>query len=159
MSTMRRLFCVLLLLFFIAHQAFSSSPSRLPSANNNKYTVADKTATEGSSNNKTPPLRSQSSAVTFLYELYEHEIYNPSTDSWTSRRFTQSPITGGGGRDSTSRKCMMMIIITHICCQMIGLLFIVAKMSNTRVLSFLLSQLILSHAHHREIIYSIKSGK
>lgn len=45
---------------------------------------------------------SLSSAVTFLYELYEHEIYNPQTNSWTSRRFTQSAITGGGGRDSTS---------------------------------------------------------
>jgi hypothetical protein len=45
---------------------------------------------------------SLSSAVTFLYELYEHEIYNPPTNTWTSRRFTQSPITGGGGRDSTS---------------------------------------------------------
>ena len=49
-----------------------------------------------------PPSSSTSSAVTFLYELYEHEIYNPSTNTWTSRRFTQSPITGGGGRDSTS---------------------------------------------------------
>jgi hypothetical protein len=45
---------------------------------------------------------SSSSAVTFLYELYEHEIYNSPTNTWTSRRFTQSPITGGGGRDSTS---------------------------------------------------------
>ena len=42
------------------------------------------------------------SSVSFLYELYEHEIYNAKTNSWTSRRFTQSPITGGGGRDSTS---------------------------------------------------------
>jgi len=42
------------------------------------------------------------SSVTFLYELHEHEIYNPQTSSWASRRFTQSPITGGGGRDSTS---------------------------------------------------------
>jgi len=45
---------------------------------------------------------SRSSGVAFLYELYEHEIYNPQTASWTSRRFTQSPNTGGGGRDSTS---------------------------------------------------------
>jgi hypothetical protein len=48
------------------------------------------------------PSSSTSSTVTFLYELYEHEIYNPSTNTWTSRRFTQSPVTGGGGRDSTS---------------------------------------------------------
>ena len=40
--------------------------------------------------------------VSFLYELYEHEIYNQRTGSWTSRRFTQSPVAGGGGRDSTS---------------------------------------------------------
>ena len=46
--------------------------------------------------------KSRSSGFAFLYELYEHEIYNPQTNSWTSRRFTQSPNTGGGGRDSTS---------------------------------------------------------
>jgi len=100
---MRHVFCVLL--FFIAHQAFSSSPlSRSPSTNNNQYTTStdSKSVTDDEkSGNKAPRLQS-SSSVTFLYELYEHEIYNPSTDSWTSRRFTQSPITGGGGRDSTS---------------------------------------------------------
>ena len=47
-------------------------------------------------------LQQSSSSVTFLYELYEHEIHNPKTNTWTSRRFTQSPIAGGGGRDSTS---------------------------------------------------------
>ncbi len=45
---------------------------------------------------------SSGGVVSFLYELYEHEIYNQKTDSWTSRRFTQSPVAGGGGRDSTS---------------------------------------------------------
>jgi len=50
----------------------------------------------------TSSLQQSSSSVTFLYELYEHEIHNPKTNTWTSRRFTQSPITGGGGRDSTS---------------------------------------------------------
>ena len=106
--TQRLLYCVLLLLLF-THQASSSSPpTRLPSTcydntdKNRKHTTSN-SAAESGSNKKIPP-RSQPSAVTFLYELYEHEIYNPSTDSWTSRRFTQSPITGGGGRDSTSRK-------------------------------------------------------
>ena len=49
-----------------------------------------------------PPPHGLSSSVTFLYELYEHEIYNQKTNSWSSKRYTQSPITGGGGRDSTS---------------------------------------------------------
>ena len=102
---MRHVLCVLL--FFIAHhQAFSSSPpTSLPS--NNQYATSNDSKSAAdykkSGDNKSPTQQS-SSAVTFLYELYEHEIYNPSTDSWTSRRFTQSPITGGGGRDSTSRK-------------------------------------------------------
>ena len=56
-------------------------------------------ATASSSRTSRQPNKS---SVTFLYELHEHEIYNPQTSSWTSRRFTQSPITGGGGRDSTS---------------------------------------------------------
>ncbi len=43
-----------------------------------------------------------SSSLAFLYELYEHEIFNPKSNTWASRRFTQSPTTGGGGRDSTS---------------------------------------------------------
>ena len=61
------------------------------------------TISGGSNNTSTPRQRSSSkSTVIFLYELHEHEIYNPQTSSWTSRRFTQSPITGGGGRDSTS---------------------------------------------------------
>ncbi len=109
--TQRLLYCVLLLLLF-THQASSSSPpTRLPSTyydntdKNRKHTTSN-SAADGSGSNKKIPPRSQPSAVTFLYELYEHEIYNPSTDSWTSRRFTQSPITGGGGRDSTSRKYM-----------------------------------------------------
>jgi hypothetical protein len=107
----QRLFCVLLLLLLLfTHQASSSPPTRLPSTyydntdKNRKHTSSN-SAADGS-NKKIPP-RSQPSAVTFLYELYEHEIYNPSTDSWTSRRFTQSPITGGGGRDSTSRKYVL----------------------------------------------------
>lgn len=107
----QRLSCVLLLLLLLfTHQASSSTPpTRLPSTyydntdKNRKHTPSN-SATDGSGSNKKIPPRSQPSAVTFLYELYEHEIYNPSTDSWTSRRFTQSPITGGGGRDSTSRK-------------------------------------------------------
>jgi hypothetical protein len=95
-------------LFLFSHEVFSSSspPSRLPSTSYNRYTTTDNKVSandETTSNNKTPRSHS-SSAVTFLYELYEHEIYNPSTDSWTSRRFTQSPVTGGGGRDSTSRE-------------------------------------------------------
>ena len=45
---------------------------------------------------------SSSSSLAFLYELYEHEIFNPKSNTWASRRFTQSPTTGGGGRDSTS---------------------------------------------------------
>ncbi|KAL7546066.1 hypothetical protein ACHAWF_009405 [Thalassiosira exigua] len=49
-----------------------------------------------------PSYRQKSPPVSFLYELYEHEIYSPTTDSWSSRRFTQSPVAGGGGRDSTS---------------------------------------------------------
>jgi hypothetical protein len=57
---------------------------------------------QGGSNTTTSPRKPKQSSVTFLYELHEHEIYNPQTSSWTSRRFTQSPITGGGGRDSTS---------------------------------------------------------
>jgi hypothetical protein len=43
-----------------------------------------------------------SSSLAFLYELYEHEIFNPKSNTWSSRRFTQSATTGGGGRDSTS---------------------------------------------------------
>lgn len=59
----------------------------------------------GGSNTTSPTIKPRipnKSSVTFLYELHEHEIYNPQTSSWASRRFTQSPITGGGGRDSTS---------------------------------------------------------
>ena len=107
---MRHLFCVLLLcianqaLFCIANQQ-SSPPSRLPSTNNNKYASTDtKSSPDDETSSNDTPRSQSSSAVTFLYELYEHEIYNPSTDGWSSRRFTQSPITGGGGRDSTSRK-------------------------------------------------------
>mmetsp|Transcript_6126 Transcript_6126/g.8933 ORF Transcript_6126/g.8933 Transcript_6126/m.8933 type:complete len:624 (-) Transcript_6126:890-2761(-) len=95
------LFCVLLCL--IAHQVSSSPPSRLPSSNNNQYSSVDTTSTTNDEKSSdTAPRLQSSSAVTFLYELYEHEIYNPSTDRWSSTRFTQSPITGGGGRDSTS---------------------------------------------------------
>lgn len=103
-------------IFFIADQAFSSSPpSRLPSTNyDNKYASINK-ATIDDDNGDNKILRQSSSAITFLYELYEHEIYNPSTDSWTSRRFTQSPVTGGGGRDSTSRKLLLL----RLTCQMI----------------------------------------
>ena len=92
------LFCFLLLFFFFEHQAFSSSSSSSPSTNSNKK-ISDndlKSSIDEKSRLQSP------SAVTFLYELYEHEIYNPSTERWTSRRFTQSPISGGGGRDSTS---------------------------------------------------------
>jgi hypothetical protein len=134
----QRLFCVLvLLLLLFTHQASSSPPTRLPSTydnntdKNRKHTTSN-SAADGS-NKKIPP-RSQPSAVTFLYELYEHEIYNPSTDSWTSRRFTQSPITGGGGRDSTSRK--------YVLCELKNdcpLCSIIAKMSRktTCILSLL----------------------
>lgn len=91
----------------------SASPSFLPSTISNKpntdgngySSVASSSALTNNEepSKKNPSSRSpKSSSVTFLYELYEHEIYNPKTDSWTSRRFTQSPITGGGGRDSTS---------------------------------------------------------
>jgi len=105
---MRHLFCVLLLcianqaLFCSANQQ-SSPPSRLPSTTNNKYASTDtKSSPDDETSSNNTPRSQSSSAVTFLYELYEHEIYNPSTDGWSSRRFTQSPITGGGGRDSTS---------------------------------------------------------
>lgn len=83
----------------------SSSPTHLPSVSSSN------TATDGvgirfadapSASSTHEESKPNSSLVTFLYELYEHEIYNQKTDSWTSRRFTQSPITGGGGRDSTS---------------------------------------------------------
>ncbi|KAL7526541.1 hypothetical protein ACHAXR_003371 [Thalassiosira sp. AJA248-18] len=79
----------------------SASPSLFPSASSSSKADTDD---DDSSVGASPPSRpaKSSSSVTFLYELYEHEMYNPQTDSWTSRRFTQSPITGGGGRDSTS---------------------------------------------------------
>ncbi|KAL9191172.1 hypothetical protein ACHAXT_000878 [Thalassiosira profunda] len=88
----------------------SASPTVLPNraaANEVERSSADAeasltTAARGEYAKGTQPSRQKSSSVTFLYELYEHEIYNPKTDSWTSRRFTQSPVTGGGGRDSTS---------------------------------------------------------
>lgn len=72
------------------HHAPAASPS--PSSG--------RTTTTNDDSNPLP--RPKSSSVTFLYELYEQEIFDPGTNSWTSRRFTQSPITGGGGRDSTS---------------------------------------------------------
>ena len=71
----------------------------------NERTVPQKTAEDAeaeASLARSPRPPKDSGAVTFLYELYEHEIYNPKTDSWESRRFTQSPTTGEGGRDSTS---------------------------------------------------------
>mmetsp|Transcript_45309 Transcript_45309/g.95060 ORF Transcript_45309/g.95060 Transcript_45309/m.95060 type:complete len:683 (+) Transcript_45309:177-2225(+) len=84
----------------------SVSPSFLPSASPSKNNVGESSTTTIANAESTKkvsnPSRPKTSSVTFLYELYEHEIYNPETDSWTSRRFTQSPITGGGGRDSTS---------------------------------------------------------
>ena len=92
----------------------SSSPSPSPSASSSDATAvtadgvgarysdtAPSTPASSSLNHGGSSSRS-SGAVTFLYELYEHEIYNQKTDSWTSRRFTQSPVAGGGGRDSTS---------------------------------------------------------
>lgn len=69
----------------------------------NEQTVSQ-TTVEGAEGSiaHSPRTPRDSGAVTFLYELHEHEIYNPKTDSWESRRFTQSPTTGEGGRDSTS---------------------------------------------------------
>mmetsp|Transcript_34486 Transcript_34486/g.62028 ORF Transcript_34486/g.62028 Transcript_34486/m.62028 type:complete len:685 (-) Transcript_34486:87-2141(-) len=95
-----------------SHSPPSASPSLLPSTSSSKTNldgnekssvgVSSTTLKNEESPKKSNPSRPKSSSVTFLYELYEHEIYSPKTDSWTSRRFTQSPITGGGGRDSTS---------------------------------------------------------
>lgn len=99
----------------------AAPPALLPSSSSSKTSLGEDAAagiipSEGEANEaespsqnangnrgQQQPLRTaKPSSVTFLYELYEHEIYNPKTGSWTSRRFTQSPVAGGGGRDSTS---------------------------------------------------------
>ena len=95
----------------IASPIFESESAAIPGEDGtdkaemsgNEHSVTKKTVedAQGSlAHSPRPPKDSR--AVTFLYELYEHEIYNPKTDSWESRRFTQSPTTGEGGRDSTS---------------------------------------------------------
>ncbi|KAL3770317.1 hypothetical protein ACHAW5_003445 [Stephanodiscus triporus] len=111
---MARLCYVFLAVIFLVNHVASlpprdnpptSSPTHFPSVSSSN------SATDGvgmifadapSASSTHEESKPNSSLVTFLYELYEHEIYNQKTDSWTSRRFTQSPITGGGGRDSTS---------------------------------------------------------
>eukprot|EP00584_Thalassiosira_punctigera_P018500 CAMPEP_0172554992 /NCGR_PEP_ID=MMETSP1067-20121228/57459_1 /TAXON_ID=265564 ORGANISM="Thalassiosira punctigera, Strain Tpunct2005C2" /NCGR_SAMPLE_ID=MMETSP1067 /ASSEMBLY_ACC=CAM_ASM_000444 /LENGTH=719 /DNA_ID=CAMNT_0013343483 /DNA_START=261 /DNA_END=2421 /DNA_ORIENTATION=+ len=78
-----------------ADDAASSSAA---TASNEESPASKKSNPSSPSSSRQP----KSSSVTFLYELYEHEIYEPKTDGWSSRRFTQSPVAGGGGRDSTS---------------------------------------------------------
>ena len=91
--------------YVVATSSSSSSSSIGPKSIANKS--LESAPSSNNSPNQQPPKknasqRQPSSQVTFLYELYEHEIYNPNTDSWTSRLFTQSRESGGGGRDYQS---------------------------------------------------------
>ena len=74
-------------------------PSSSSSSSSSSSASSSSLTTHGGSSSSSSSSRSSSSGgvVSFLYELYEHEIYNQRTGSWTSRRFTQSPVAGGGG--------------------------------------------------------------